>query len=74
MTEQIYNDLEEDDYATYADWNKLGRRINSGEKAHRFHNGVAYFSHEQTYDPNDKAWLKTSSRFGITGPWDDAPH
>jgi hypothetical protein len=57
---------------SYEEWNLRGRRVHKGQKAHSFANGKPLFKRNQTYDPT--AHLRTSSRLGVTGEWDDMPH
>lgn len=57
---------------SFEQWTKRGFKIHKGQKA-TIVNNVPLFSESQTYiDSSD--WVKTSSRFGITGQWDDMPH
>jgi len=57
---------------TYDEWQAAGRRVHKGQKAVSFKDGKPVFRITQTYQPAN--WLATSSRLGVTGPWDDQPH
>ena len=65
-------DTKEEAALTYEQWNRQGRRIHKGQKAHFFADGKPLFIRSQTYIPG--AQYRMSARLGITGEWDDAPH
>jgi hypothetical protein len=61
---------------TFAQWSALGRRIHRGSKAAGFENGEPLFREDQTYNPRDQTWVKTSSRLGLPEPgtWNEMPY